>query len=411
MVSRGQKVSGGSDGDADTSWPSLDWVEQAWTPTISPDLITASVRKRHVGPYQSALVPHIASLNPRLPSEAVSLAEEASVEIARFDAELGADVAPFASVLLRSESASSSKIENLTSGAKAIALAELGSTAKRNATEIAGNVAAMKAALDLANRLDADAILDMQRALIGPQHPSIAGRWREEQVWIGGDTFGPHGADFVPPHHEHIPALIDDLIKFSSRTDVPLLTQAAIAHAQFETIHPFADGNGRTGRALIHAMLRGHGLTRNVTVPVSAGLLTDTQSYFDSLTAYREGNPALIVEKLGEASFAAIANGRQLVRELRSTRESWNSTIPARRNAAAWRLADLLIRQPVIDAATAASELGMTSQNVLRAIAPLVEANVLTEFTGFARNRMWQSHQVLTALDDFASRAGRRSGR
>jgi Fic family protein len=204
---------------------------------------------------------------------------------------------------------------------------------------------------------------------------------------------------------------MDDLIKFSARTDMPVLTQAAIAHAQFETIHPFADGNGRTGRALVHAMLRGHGLTRNVTVPMSAGLLTDTRSYFDSLTAYRDGDPAAIVTKLAEASLAAMANGRQLVLDLRTIREEWNETIRARRNAAAWRLADFLMRQPVIDAATAASELGMTSQNVLRAIAPLVEAKVLTEFTGFARNRMWQSRQVLTALDDFATRAGRRTSR
>ena len=134
----------------------------------------------------------------------------------------------------------------------------------------------MTAALELAQRLDADAILAMHAALVGDLHPEIAGRWREEQVWIGGTSFGPHQADFIPPHHEHVPALIDDLVAFVKRDDLPLLAQAAVAHAQFETIHPFPDGNGRTGRALIHSMLRGHGLTQNVTVPVSAGLLTDT---------------------------------------------------------------------------------------------------------------------------------------
>lgn len=399
-----------SDARGEAIWPSLDWEDHPWVPKISPDLVSASVRKRHEGPYQSAIVPLIADLCPQLPSEVASLAEEASVEIARFDAELGAEVAPFASVLLRSESASSSKIENLTSGAKAIALAELGSTAKRTANEIVGNVAAMKAALDLADRLDTDAVLTMQKALIGEHDPPIAGRWRDEQVWIGGDSFGPHDAEFVPPHHAHVPALMADLIKFTSRTDLPLLSQAAIAHAQFETVHPFADGNGRTGRALIHAMLRGHRLTRNVTVPVSAGLLTDTRSYFDSLTTYREGNPASIVEKLAEASFAAIANGRQLVLDLRAIREGWTHVVAARRGAAAWRLADLLIRQPVVDAATAATELQMTPQNVLRAITPLVNVGVLSEFTGLTRNRMWQASQVLSALDDFAARAGRQGG-
>jgi Fic family protein len=393
---------------SDRIWPSTEWEERAWTPRLSPELVSASVRRRHAGPYRASVVPPIADLTPDLPTTVAALAEEAAVEVARFDAELGAEVAPFASVLLRSESATSSMIENLTSGAKAIALAELGSTEKRNATEIVGNVAAMKAALDLADRLDVDAVLTMHAALVAKTDPGIAGRWREEQVWIGGDSFGPHGAMFVPPHHEHVPGLIDDLVKFTRRTDLPLLSQAAIAHAQFETIHPFPDGNGRTGRALIHAMLRGHGLTRNVTVPVSAGLLTDTNGYFDSLTAYRDGNPAAIVEKLAEASFAAITNGRELVTELRAIRVGWDDKIKARRGATAWGLADVLLRQPVVDAATVATEIGVTPPNAQRTIAPLVEAGILTEFTGFKRNRMWQCREVLSALDDFAARAGRR---
>ncbi|WP_375479144.1 Fic family protein [uncultured Jatrophihabitans sp.] len=394
---------------SDAGWPQLGTELRPWKPSIAPELVSASVRRKHAGSYRAAVVPLIADRTPQLPTDVVTLAEEASVEIARFDAELGAEVAPFASVLLRSESASSSMIENLTSGAKAIALAELGSTEKRNASEIVGNVAAMRAALELAEHLDASAILTMHAALLGDLHPDIAGRWRGEQVWIGGTSFGPHQALFVPPHHEHVEPLIHDLVAFMGRTDIPLLAQAAIAHAQFETIHPFPDGNGRTGRALIHSMLRGHGLTQNVTVPVSAGLLTDTNAYFDALTAYREGEPATIVQRLAEASFEATTNGRQLVAALREIRAGWDYTIKARRGASAWRVADLVLRQPVIDAATVGAELGIAPQNAQRAIAPLAEAGVLTEFTGLRRNRMWQSREVLAALDDFATRAGRRA--
>jgi len=310
-------------------------------------------------------------------------------------------------VLLRSESASSSRIEDLASGAKAIALAELGSTDKHNASEIVGDIAAMKAALELAERLDGRAILAMHSALQGELHPDIAGRWRDEQVWVGGTSFGPHDATFVPPHHDHVPALIEDLVAFAQRTDLPLLGQAAIAHAQFETIHPFPDGNGRTGRALIPAMLR-DGLTQNVAVPVSAGLLTDTASYFDALNAYRAGDPGAIVQRLAQASIAATANGRQLIAELRALRADWEQRITARRGAMAWRLIDLLLRQPVVDAATVAAEFGMAPPNAQRAITPLVDAGVLTEFTGFKRNRMWQAPGVLSALDAFAERAGRR---
>lgn len=392
------------------SWADIGTEERAWQSKISPDLVSARFRQRHSGPYRAAVVPEIAGQALALPADVATLAEDASVEIARFDAELGAEVAPFASVLLRSESASSSKIENLTSGAKSIALAELGSKDKRNATEIVGNVAAMFAALALADRLDEDAVLAMHGALLSDVRPEIAGRWREEQVWIGGDSFGPHGAAFIPPHHEHVAALMADLVTFTRRTDLPLLSQAAIAHAQFETIHPFPDGNGRTGRALIHAMLRGHGLTKNVTVPVSAGLLTDISGYFDALTAYRAGNPAAIVEKLAIASFGAAANGRQLVLDLREVRHGWEEKIKARRGATAWQLADVLLRQPVIDTPTVARELGVTPQNALRAIAPLADADILEEFTGFARNRMWQAREVIHSLDDFAARAGRRRG-
>src|SRR5690606_3022164 len=138
----------------------------------------------------------------------------------------------------------------------------------------------------LADRLDSASILAMHRALLADVDPDHAGRWRTEQVWIGGGHLDPHLADFIPPHHTRVPAAVDDLVAFVDRDDVPVLAHAALAHAQFETIHPFTDGNGRTGRALVQAMLRRGRLTRSVTVPVSAGLLADPGAYFAALTAY-----------------------------------------------------------------------------------------------------------------------------
>jgi Fic family protein len=205
-----------------------------------------------------------------------------------------------------------------------------------------------------------------------------------------------------------VPEAIADLVTFARRDDIPTLAHAALAHAQFETIHPFTDGNGRTGRALVHAMLRARGLTRNVTVPVSAGLLADVDAYFSALTSYRQGDAAEIVRQVSEASFIAIANGRQLVADLEDIRRRWNDVIRARRDAAAWRLADLLLRQPVVDAATAQRELRTTSANTYQAIRQLTEAGVITELSGRQRARLWQAPEVLTALDDFAARAGHR---
>lgn len=155
-------------------------------------------------------------------------------------------------------------------------------------------------------------------------------------------------------------------------------------------------------------MLRGHGLTRSVTVPLSAGLLTDTGTYFDALTAYREGQVTPIVSRLADAAFAAIGNSRRLVTELRELRADWDGRIASRRGSSARRLADLVLRHNVVDSRTIARELEIRIENVGRAVRPLVDAGILTEFTGFTRNRTWEARQVSDVLDEFAARAGRR---
>nr|WP_268870454.1 Fic family protein [Corynebacterium imitans] len=109
-------------------------------------------------------------------------------------------------------------------------------------------------------------LLAMHSVLLQDSAPEIAGKLREQAVWIGGpDDHHPGGALFVPLHQEHVPALLEDLEAFVARRDVPALAQAAIAHAQLETIRPFADGNGRTGRALVHVLLKSRGLSANVS--------------------------------------------------------------------------------------------------------------------------------------------------
>jgi Fic family protein len=237
----------------------------------------------------------------------------------------------------------------------------------------------------------------MHAALLERTNPDIAGRWRRQQVWIGGSDLGPHGAMFVPPDPSHVPAAIADLVAFIDREDVPVLAHAALAHTPFETIHPFPDGNGRTGRALVHAHLRQKGLTRNVTMPISAGLLTDTDAYFAALTRYREGDPVPIVDQFARAAFAAIGNGRLLVDELHAVRHGWDERVRARRGATPWRIADLLVHQPVVNATLVASELKIAPQNSYRSLQPLVEAGVLIEFTDKKRNQLWRAPEVLDA--------------
>ena len=251
-------------------------------------------------------------------------------------------------------------------------------------------------------------IAEVHDALLRDSAPAIAGQWRDQQVWIGGSDYSPHGAEFVPPHHDRVPPAIDDLIRFIARADIPTLAHAAIAHAQFETIHPFPDGNGRVGRALVHAQLRHARLTRHVTVPVSAGLLIDTDAYFAALGAYRDGDPAPIVERFADATFAALANGRELVGDLHRVRAGWSERVKARRDAAAWKVAEIVVRHPVVNASSLSRELGIPQTNVYRALQPLVEAGVLVEFTNNKRDRLWRAPDVLEVLDAFAARTGRR---
>jgi len=360
------------------------------------------------GTYHPAVPANIADLVLDLPSPVFAGAESTSNEITRFDAELGGEIAPFAAVLLRSESAASSQIENLTASARNIAEAELSTgRAKRNAEMIVANTAAMQAAVSLSDSVDADAILAMHRALMAKEPSHTPGEFRTEPVWIGGGST-PIGATFVGPRHELVPGAIGDLIAFAQRADVPALPQIAVAHAQFETIHPFTDGNGRTGRALVQALLRNKGLTRQVTVPISAGLLADTDAYFAALTSYRDGDATPIVELFSQASILAIANGRQLVADIRDIRESWNDVITARSDSAVWKVADLLTRRPVVNAALLDQELGIESTNAHRYLRPLAEAGVLVETTSGPRSRVWRSPEILAALDAFAERAGRR---
>lgn len=389
-------------------WPPVAFEKREWRSREDVGQSRRAALKAR-GPYEAAVPPMIATLAvPQLDEGTVIAAEDAIIELGRLDGEVGSITAPFSAILLRSESAASSEIEQLTASAKNIALAELGRRAGTNSRLVVGNVRAMEAAIELADDLDASSIIAMQREILRDDQPEYTGGWRDQQVWVGGGySHSPHTASFVPPHHERVPPLMDDFVAFARRVDVPVLPQIAIAHAQFETVHPFPDGNGRTGRALIQAMLRRLGVTRNVTVPVSAGLLRDTRGYFDALTAYRAGDVAPIVRALAEASTEAVLNGRQLVADLTAIRSSWETATSARAGSAGRRMLDSLQRRPVVDAKLVASELGLSERNAQNGIDRLVADGILHQIGSAARGRAYEARDVLFALDEFAARAKR----
>jgi Fic family protein len=397
-----------NDEDANV-WPAVGSEEAFWSPDPA---VAHSKRERReqTGLYRRAVPAFITDARMNIPSRLAAQIEDASTEIARFDAEMGVEMAPYGAVLLRTESATSSRIENLSASARTIASTEVGEGQPgSNATEIVANTRAMQAAIDRADTLDADTILVLHRILMRDVPGIVAGQWRREQVWIGPGNAGPRIADYVAPDSDRVPALMNDLTAFMSRDDLPVLALAGAAHAQFETIHPFPDGNGRVGRALVHAILRNRGLTRSTTVPVSAGLLTDTAAYFDALERYRQGDTEQIISLLCSASLCAVINGRTLVQDLRSIRQEWDARLKVRKGSDALRLAGLLIRKPVVTTDVITRELGVTPNNVARIVGPFVTAGILIPSRTGSRGRViWRSPEVLSELDSFADQAGRR---
>lgn len=271
-----------SDGQAfGVAVPAVAHETYRWHPS-HPEHYSKSEVRRQTGEYRAAVTAAIERWNPSIGAEITADLDEATQALVAFDqyarVRLGADnptLGPMAAILLRTESASSSQIELLTTSARQLALAEIGEGRKRHALTVIGNVRAMESAIRLSDELSVGTILSMHRELLSRQYgmDEHAGRFRDQLVWIGNrDSAGPLGASFIAPQASLVPPAVDDLVRFMGRDDLPALLQTAVAHAQFETIHPFADGNGRTGRALAQALLRNKRLAAHTTVPISAGL-------------------------------------------------------------------------------------------------------------------------------------------
>ncbi len=247
--------------------------------------------------------------------------------------------------------------------------------------------------------------------LAGGRLGEHAGRLRTEQNWIGGSSFNPFGAAYVPPPPELVPELVADLLAFCNSDDLPAVAQAAIAHAQFETIHPFADGNGRTGRALIHLILRRRGLARHVTPPVSLILATWTQSYLDGLVRFRHlGSPEspeagegvdLWVGRFAAACTRATADAVLFEQRAAELERSWRERLTTVR---AGSTADLLLRRligaPILTASRAATLLDRSFPAVNGAIERLVQAGILRQVTVGRRGRVFESPEVIAAFTD-----------
>jgi Fic family protein len=363
-----------------------------------------------------AAVPADIATRPVLPGPEASAALAAAAEsVAVLERSTTVDLTALAGALLRSESVASSKIEHLRASQREVGLAMLrGVPVHSAAAHVAANVRAMTTAVDATcpgRPSTVEDLLQIHRTLTedDPDVRQWAGHLRGEQNWIGGSDHSPRGALFIPPSPGLVRPLMTDLTQFCSRNDVDPVAQAAIAHAQFETIHPFADGNGRTGRALVQVLLRRGGLTVRTVVPVSTVLLADVDGYFAGLADYRAGRLDLWLTRFAAATSLAASAGQHLAAELAELREAWWEAARPRRGSAVAVILERSLQQPVVDIdALRTIAPGVADKNLYRAVDRLTESEVLTELSGAGRNRVWAALDVLDLLEQFESSLGRR---
>lgn len=317
--------------------------------------------------------------------------------------------------LLRAESVASSRIEGLVLSHRRLAKAAFASDGRDlTAQSVLGNIAALEQAVVLAgavDELEREHLLEIHRILFaGTRDEHLGGLLREEQSWIGGAATDPRDAEFVPPPHELVPDLLDDLCAFSNREDVPAVIQAAIAHVQFETVHPFHDGNGRVGRALILGILRRRGLAPRYLPPVSLSLAGDADRYVTGLTSWRNGDEDDWYTVFVDALHRASTGARAFADDVAELQARWvGRARNPRRDSGPLRLIELLPSQPILDVKTAARLLGGTEERARQSILRLEQAGVLRQTTVGRRNRAWECVGLFDLLDRFERQLGPRA--
>ena len=404
-------------------------VKRRWTADYTSGLPR---RDRASCDYEAYVPDPLAGRPVRLDGDVAADVADAEAAVTRFEAKAIAlaDTEALARLLLRAESVASSKIEGLEVGGRRLLRAEaataLGEDARDvTATEVLGNIQAMTWALAAVGRGDnitVDQLLEAHRRLLdGTRLQEFGGKIREDQNWIGGSSFNPCSAEFVTPPPEMVRDLMDDLCAFCNADDLPAIVQAAMAHAQFETIHPFVDGNGRIGRALIHLVLRRRELAVRVLAPISLILATRSQDYVASLTATRYiGKPTSDAASAGAnqwvALFAtacrrAIEDAETFERRVSALQGRWRDLLgKVRAKSAADLLIGALPGAPIVTVNGAAELIGRTYQATNEAIDRLVEAKILRQVNVGQRNRAFEAPELIRTFTDLERRLASPTG-
>ena len=393
-------------------------IRRRWT----SDLAGQTKADRRSCDYEAYVPDLLAGRSFGLDGDVAADVAEAEAALARLNVEASAliDTEALARILLRAEAVASSRIEGLEIGARRLLRAEAvrgldDAPLDVTVIEVLGNIDAMIFGIEQVGAGDGIALellLEIhQRLLTGTRLESYAGRFRQEQNWIGGSSYNPCSAAYVPPPCEFVEDLMADLCSFCNTDDLPGVVQAAIAHAQFETIHPFVDGNGRTGRALIQLVLRRRGLATRVLPPVSLILATWAKDYVNALTGTRYRGPATSkdahegtnrwIAQFAGACTRAVADATVFEQRARDIGTAWRTRIGSVRRSSA---ADLLLRAlpgaPVVTVPSAATLIGRSFTAANNAVAQLVTAGVLRQVNVGRRNRAYEAPEIIAAFTD-----------
>ena len=355
--------------------------------------------------YQAALPLLIAERSVAVPDDLSARISALLVEMARFDVELGQRADNVPTMLLRSESSASSQIDRLTSTAQSVALAELYPKASSDARLVVANMIATQRALELPAGLSLEGIVEIHDLLLDNSHlenqtNSAFEKLRQKPVWLGGTSFTPHTALFVPPAFQHVPEYMADLIEFGTRSDLNPVVKAAILYAQFQTVHPFLTTNGQTGRALIHHIFRAEGVLSSTLIPVSVGFLHNIDSLINALQSYREGDPLVIIEELVSALELALFVSRVTETSIESLLEDWDSLVGHRKGSKIRQLPKTLVKQPVVNSAYLADSLGVTQRTATTLILRACEYGMLRHMGKRQRGDFYQSDAIINVLDE-----------
>jgi Fic family protein len=393
-------------------------IRRRWT----SDLAAPSRRDRQPCEYEAYVPDLLVGRRISLDGEVAADVADAEAAITRLNLEATAlvDTEALARLLLRAESVASSMIEGLEVGPRRLlraeAARELGEEPSDvTAIEVLRNIDAMAStvqSLGAGDPITVERILDFHRRLLaGTRLDEHAGRTRSKQNWIGGRDYNPCSAEYVPPPPELVDNLLADLCAFCNDDSLPAVVQAALAHAQFETIHPFTDGNGRTGRALIHLVLRRRGLAQRVLPPVSLILATWARDYVEGLTATRYRGPAtskqardginLWVGRFAGACRRAVDDALSFEARAQEINTQWRRQLGTiRAKSATDLLLRALIGAPILTVNSAAALIGRSFPQTNAATQRLVDAAILAQVNVGRRNRAFEAGDVIRAFMD-----------